>query len=62
MLKINEFKNEVEKIINKLGIDSYFNINDFILADYLANQLEVLDTMGQQAYNNYIENFESKGE
>ena len=62
MLKINEFKIEVEKIINELGIDSYFNIDDFILAEYLVNQLEVLDTMEQQKYNNYIENFESKGE
>ena len=43
MEKMDNFKKEMETIINKLGIDNYFDIPDFILADYLANQLEVLD-------------------
>lgn len=43
MNKIVRFKEEVESLINRLGVDSYFGIADYILADYLANQLEVLD-------------------
>ena len=44
-MRIKEFKEDVESIINILGIDKYFEIPDYILADYLANQLEVLDVL-----------------
>ena len=50
-MKIKNFKKEVEMLINKLGIDNYFNIPDFILADYLANQLEVLDVLKNKRDN-----------
>ena len=42
---MEKFKKEVEIIINALNIDNYFDIPDYILADYLANQLEVLDVL-----------------
>ena len=44
-MRIKEFEEDVESIINILEIDKYFEIPDYILADYLANQLEVLDVL-----------------
>ncbi|MBR3672845.1 MAG: hypothetical protein IKN65_00915 [Clostridia bacterium] len=68
MEKMDNFKKEMETIINKLGIDNYFDIPDFILADYLANQLEVLDIIktkkdkwyGKKITINGIEEIESE--
>ena len=58
MLKIKEFKEDVESIINILGIDDYFEIPDYILADYLANQLEVLDILRNKSKEWYKKDVE----
>lgn len=38
--KIDNFKIELESLINKHGIDSLFNCQDFILTNYIMNCLE----------------------
>lgn len=40
----NEFRKELEQLINKHGIDAELNTADFILANYLNSCLYVFET------------------
>lgn len=39
--KMNEFREELRKVINKCSVEQYCNTPDFVLADVLASSFEM---------------------
>lgn len=48
----NGFKEELTCIINKYSVDNYYNIPDFILAEYIIRHLENMSEL-HAALNNW---------
>lgn len=43
-----EFEKELENLLNRHGIDSNLNVHDFVLAEFLCDQLDALQNVQRE--------------